>query len=938
MKLRARFFFLIAAVFLAFIAIAWRYSNYLMTHINEGWGTRFAEKQVQFDTQRTLLPLLREIALARKMAAEPAIIEMALHDEDPIVTNKALQVLESYRQKFQDHSYFAAILKSGHYYFNDAENKFDGKQLRYTLSKNSANDQWFYSTIDSKLDYQVNVDPDVHLGTTKVWINVALKHNNEIIGLIGTGLDITQFIKESVNVAQEGIRNLFVDRDLAIQLYHDPKLIDFASITKKPDQRNKVDVILTNPNDIERLRTVMRELEKSPEKVSTLWVDFEGGKQLLGVAYLPEIGWFDLTLMDDRALRFKSDLNILPWLILLLSAALFAIGLVLHRLVLKPIALLSKSVKKVQQGDYETTPPIVGRGELEDLSTQFRTMVEMIRDNSQQLEGQVEQRTMQLSQELAERKRIEVALKESEGNYKELIENVNAIILRMSLDGRVTYFNEFAEQFFGFTANEILGQHVVGTIVPTTESNTGRDLSAMIANILANPEQYADNVNENVTRDGRRVIVRWANRVILDANGKPSGVLSIGTDITAQKQAESVLIQAKETAENFAQSKSEFLANMSHEIRTPMNAIIGLSQLALNQQVPDELRDYLDKINSSSESLLGILNDILDFSKLEAGKFAIENAPFNLLKVQDTLRNLFSTRAEQKGLALHVAVDPDVPADLIGDALRLQQILSNLLGNAIKFTEHGEVKLEIKCLSLDNAHARLRFCVSDTGIGMRQESIDKLFQPFSQADSSITRRFGGTGLGLAISHGLLQLMGCEFDVESQIGQGTRFCFELNMEVAPHSTSQEVDHRHDARKAGTLGDALRNQGQPLKGLRILVAEDNRINQTVVKEFLKLSGTEVDIANNGVEALEYLRDNTYDAVLMDAHMPEMGGVEATEIIRKQPQFTSLPIIALTAGVTEEERANCLSCGMNDFVAKPIRPEELIETLIRWVHKKS
>lgn len=406
----------------------------------------------------------------------------------------------------------------------------------------------------------------------------------------------------------------------------------------------------------------------------------------------------------------------------------------------------------------------------------------------------------------------------------------------------------------------------------------------------------------------------------------------------ANDHAQQASIKAKESAEALAKFKSEFLANMSHEIRTPMNAIIGLSHLALNKSIPDDIRDYLEKINSSSESLLGILNDILDFSKLEAGKFAIENAPFSLGKVQETLHNLFASRAEQKHLAFRQDVDPDVPTELMGDSLRIQQILSNLIGNAIKFTESGEVRLKIRCLESDMSQARLRFCVSDTGIGMSRESMDKLFQPFSQADTSITRRFGGTGLGLAISHGLLQQMGSKFEVESLIDEGTSFCFELILGIAAPGTDLEKNRRSGARKAGALGNELREQGKKLKGTRILVAEDNRVNQMVVKEFLKLSGIELDIANNGVEAMEYLKDKSYDAILMDVHMPEMGGVEATELIRKQPQFANLPIIALTAGVTEDERANCLSCGMNDFVTKPIRPEELIDALLRWVHKDS
>jgi CheY-like chemotaxis protein/nitrogen-specific signal transduction histidine kinase/HPt (histidine-containing phosphotransfer) domain-containing protein len=411
-------------------------------------------------------------------------------------------------------------------------------------------------------------------------------------------------------------------------------------------------------------------------------------------------------------------------------------------------------------------------------------------------------------------------------------------------------------------------------------------------------------------------------------------MLGTNWDITEHKESEITLQKAKEAAEELAHSKSEFLANMSHEIRTPMNAIIGLSNLALNKEMSDQVRDYLFKINSSSESLLGILNDILDFSKIEAGKLGIESRSFNLANMLDDLSDLFLAQALGKNLGFTIKMDAVVPKLLVGDSLRIQQILSNLLGNAIKFTPQGKVGIQVQLLEQENSNAKLLFSVSDTGIGISAEDQARLFQPFSQADTSITRRFGGTGLGLAISHRLLQLMGSNIVIDSEPGLGTTFSFELLLGVAAGEVSKKIERRHVERKAGTLSADLRQRGEALSGRHILVAEDSVINQQVVKEFLKLSGVNVDIANNGKEALSRLEQKNYDAILMDIHMPEMGGVEATENIRRQAKYANLPIIALTAGVTQEERANCRDCGMNDFVAKPINPEELISVLCHWI----
>lgn len=377
--------------------MAWLFSSYLMSQVEEKWAALFAERQVMFDKHRTLLPLTREIALARQMAADPALLEMALHEDDPAVRERAIKVLETYRLNFHDQSYFAAFSRSGHYYFNDAANQFAGKQLRYTLSAANPNDKWFFSTLDSGKDYLVNIDPDVHLGVTKVWINVLIKSGGKALGVIGTGIDITEFLKETVDIHQPGVHNLFIDRDMAIQLYRDANLIDYASITKDVKRRNKADILLTSPGDIERLRQAMRQLEISGNTLSTMWVTFKGERYLLGVSYLPEIGWFDLTLMHPNTMLSAKTLLLVPLLFgMALVLSLLLVGWLVHRWILGPIGRLHASMAEIQSGNYQVDLPVIGKGEISDLSRQFTSMVEVVRDTRNGLEDKVRQRTDEL--------------------------------------------------------------------------------------------------------------------------------------------------------------------------------------------------------------------------------------------------------------------------------------------------------------------------------------------------------------------------------------------------------------------------------------------------------------------------------------------------------------------------------------------------------------
>jgi signal transduction histidine kinase len=389
--------------------------------------------------------------------------------------------------------------------------------------------------------------------------------------------------------------------------------------------------------------------------------------------------------------------------------------------------------------------------------------------------------------------------------------------------------------------------------------------------------------------------------------------------------------EASFKADASSRAKGEFLANMSHEIRTPMNAVIGLAELALGSK-DDKLRqDYLRQIFDSAKSLLEILNDILDISKIEAGEMTIVNDVFDLDELLNSLRRMFSFRTQEKSLILNIIRPPALPGKLIGDQKRLQQVLVNLLGNAIKFTEHGSVQLEIRNVESQNSKLQIYFDVKDSGIGMTEEQLNKLFKSFVQADNSISRRYGGTGLGLSISRQLAHLMGGEIQVQSEPGAGSTFSLQLTLEVASAEQAVEFTQRQQRLNAESLKAA--DVGL-LQGKRVLLVEDNRVNQLVASQLLKKNGIVVDIANNGQEAIDLLQTVQYSIILMDIQMPVMDGLEATRRIRKDGRFKFLPIIAMSAGVTLEEQDQCAAAGMSAFLGKPIDSKLLTQKMIEML----
>ncbi|MBF0615069.1 MAG: response regulator [Magnetococcales bacterium] len=674
-----------------------------------------------------------------------------------------------------------------------------------------------------------------------------------------------------------------------------------------------------------------------------------------------------------------------------------------------------------------------------------------------------------LFRDITYRVQQEQAVLESEERFRQVAQSAYDAIIIVDQSGLITYWNHASEILLGYSAQEAVGKEL-DIIIP-------EELKASHATGYANAVAtghliHAGKILELPARTRNGTLLTLEVSLASWSLGGKRHFTGVLRDATQRKEAEEALRKARNLADEANRAKSEFIANMSHEIRTPMNAIIGMSTLCLKTPLNPQQQDYVEKINRSAHSLLRILNEILDFSKIEAGRLDIENVAFHLDDVFDHLTTLLANRAQEKGLELLYRMAPDLPEMMRGDPLRLGQVLLNLAGNAVKFTPKGEVVVSVAVAAIEGDQITLRFAVTDSGIGMSPEQIEKLFQPFAQADTSTTRRFGGTGLGLTISKKLVELMQGTMDVTSTLGRGSQFgftvCFgiegglsEPRLALSAHlpvgmrilivddnptareilrSTLGSFSFQVEAVDSGAaaidrvgatdadqkpfqlvlmdwkmpdmdgLESAARIRSMPLstqprlilltaydpmdpryleqerafdgcltkpfshsqlwdgilnvfgatdstpkvrkhfehepfqellsdvRGSRLLLVEDNEINQQVAKELLTLAGFEVRIANHGQEALEILAEDSFSAVLMDIQMPVMDGHETTRHIRAREEWRQIPVIAMTANAMTGEKEKCLSAGMNDYISKPIDVQFLMTALLRQLHPQA
>lgn len=493
-------------------------------------------------------------------------------------------------------------------------------------------------------------------------------------------------------------------------------------------------------------------------------------------------------------------------------------------------------------------------------------------------------------------------------------------------EGRFRRLNRSWEETLGYTLEELTNQRFLDFVHPDDIESTIAAVSELHEN-----KQILNFTNRYRCKDGSYRWIQWRSTPYKDL------IYAAARDITELKLTQLQLEQRTTEAEAANQAKSEFLANMSHEIRTPMNAILGLTRLLLETELDPRQKDFLHKVYNASQALLQILNDILDYSKIEAGRLEIEQLPISVEEVIKTTVGLFRANIEEKGLIFTVELPPDLPPVLQGDPKCLSQVLNNLVGNAVKFTEKGEIRIKVTQLQENSQMLTLDFSIQDTGIGLDEDEAERLFQAFTQADSTISRKYGGTGLGLTICQRLVGLMGGTISVSSQKNVGSTFSFIIQMNKVPPGTVAEKLHPFSEADMGTpdplSAPSAQQRSLELNRLRVLLVEDNRINQEVAAEILRQYGAEVTLADHGADALELITGPGFDVVLMDLHMPVMDGFEATRRIREQYDSSTLPVIAMTAAVMQDDRERCTAAGMVDFVAKPVNPLELLTVLKRF-----
>lgn len=508
--------------------------------------------------------------------------------------------------------------------------------------------------------------------------------------------------------------------------------------------------------------------------------------------------------------------------------------------------------------------------------------------------------------------------------HQSIQDHAEYAIIATTKDGLITNWNKKASELLGYTAEEVTLKQTPALFHDAKEvEDRAKAVSKLLGKkiepgfdtfvALTNHDLPNEYDWTYIAKDGERFPVRLSITSLKDRFGDIVGYLGVANDITLQKKHQEELRQAKENAETALRVKTEFLANMSHEIRTPMNGIIGMTSLLLDDAGHEdfEMKEKLDIISRSASNLLKVIDDVLDLSKLEAEKLQIENHSFDLYLLLEQTCAIHQAAAEGKDLTLECTIDSSVPQWVFADELRLTQVLNNLLNNALKFSSEGVIKVRV---SMDNSRQELRFVVEDPGIGICEETQKTLFQSFSQADMSTTRRYGGTGLGLSISKQLVELMEGSIDLESKLNEGSKFSFTIK--AAP---SEPVS------AAAPFSSVRKTHGNDF---RILLAEDNRINQQVTIKMLDKLGFTADIVCNGQEAIEATNDNNYDLIIMDCHMPILDGFEAARLIKDKHKSNAPYISALTASVMQDDIKKCHDAGMDQITAKPAKLSDISE----------
>ena len=531
-----------------------------------------------------------------------------------------------------------------------------------------------------------------------------------------------------------------------------------------------------------------------------------------------------------------------------------------------------------------------------------------------------------------------VDLMKSEEKHRTILENIEDGYYEVDLAGNLTFFNDATCRITGYPGDELMGMNNREYTDEKNASKLYREYNKIYETGI--PTKKLD--WEIVKKDGTIGSLETSISLITGSGGQPIGFRGIIRDVTERKELEREILEKKRSAEEATKAKSEFLANMSHEIRTPLNGIIGMAELALDTELDDNQKNIFQTINTEAGALQDVINEILDFSKIEAGKFDIENIPFDLRVTVEDVANSFSHRAEQKGLNYISFLSPNVPPRLIGDPARLRQIMVNLMGNALKFTHKGELYFKGELVEELADRVKIRFSIKDTGIGIPEDRQATIFESFTQADGSTTRKYGGTGLGTTISKQLAEMMGGEIGFESEEGKGSTFWFTALF--GKREENEQIPATPDLVTGYSVAEDYR------KEIRILLVEDYPTNQQVVMRHLSRAGYQVDLAEDGSQAVKAYKRKKYNLIFMDIQMPIMDGYAATQEIRKietrnleqstinnhQSSIQRVPIIAMTAHAVKGYRERCLKAGMDDYIPKPVKRKELLAIAEKWTHE--
>ena len=539
-----------------------------------------------------------------------------------------------------------------------------------------------------------------------------------------------------------------------------------------------------------------------------------------------------------------------------------------------------------------------------------------------ELEKRVEERTRDLAKvnkdlevEIVERKQAEEAMRDSEEKYRTILEKIEDGYYEVDLAGTLTFFNDSACKITGYSEHELMGMNNR----EYTDEENARKLYTEYNKVYETGIPTKRLEWEIIRQDGKKRFIETSISLIRSSEGQSVGFRGILRDVTERKELEHEIMEKSRLAEEASKAKGEFLANMSHEIRTPLNGIVGMAELALDTELDDNQQNIFHTINTEASSLQDVINEILDFSKIEAGKVDIEEVPFDLRHAIEDVANSFVYRAEQQGLDFISFLAPDVPSQLIGDPARLRQIVVNLMGNALKFTHKGEIYLKGELIEEIEDCAKIRFSVKDTGIGIPEDRQTTIFESFSQADGSTTRRYGGTGLGTTISKQLAEMMGGEIGLESEEGKGSTFWFTARF------------GRQEERKQIPAARDL-----DLNNLKVLIVDDNQTNRFILIEYLKSWGCLPVEAVDGKEALIVFRDavsseSPFDLILTDFQMPEMSGFDLAKKIKTIDTLKDVPIIVLTSAGKKGDGRNCKEIGINGYLTKPIKQNEMRKAIV-------